>query len=516
MPLYICIIKVTYKKNVAMFPLVISSVINIISSLLQIQIVWPSFIVGMLLNYWCIGGSYFKSVPEMGVLITMAIIGSHIDFSSLRKYYVSTFFIILSTIVSTIISTAILYELFAIDITYAAIIAAVLCLSSTIICQSVLYEHSVLSTDYGQLSIIGTIVQDIIGIIILLYVHAVMSKSCDYTIAIAIYVFMLLVMVVSCKLEITFEDCDNIMYNKIFVSICLFSYILGEYLDSFNVAKEFTFFAIGYVFRNVINDFYYLLNSIQSIAVAALFMFAGFHINVIMAVYNFRIIVEILLLIQFVKFILLYIFLLMTRSEAEVVIKTSLLLSVFTELTFFVVFLVDISNRVRDIIIIATMLSMVVSSALFRVISEFFTATRRKTIGIAKYAARIYINNLTDYILLIGINKRSLLIMNAVAENFTSAIIIDKQLDKVLASNNSNCFFMDARIKETYDILNLGIIKCIVVCTTDINDTIAICTTIRKINKEIIIYALCERVDLDRVVVLGDIKPIIITSATNT
>ena len=213
---------------------------------------------------------------------------------------------------------------------------------------------------------------------------------------------------------------------------------------------------------------------------------------------------------------MLYIFLLIARSESEIVIKTSLLLSVFTELTFFVVFLVNIDSRIRDIIIIATVLSMIISSALFRIISEFFTSARRKTIGIARYAARIYINNLTDYILLVGINKRSLIIMNAIAENFTSAIIIDKHLDKVLASNNSNCFFMDARIKETYDILNLNIIRCIVVCTADINDTVAICTTVRKINKKITIYALCERSDLDRVVVLGDIKPIIITSATNT
>ena len=292
-----------------MFPLVVSSVINIISALLQIQIVWPSFIIGMLLKYCCIGGRCFDSVPEMGVLITMSIIGSHIDFASLRKYYVSTVFIVLSTIISSVISTAILYELFAIDIVCAAIVAAVLCLSSTIICQSVLYEHSILSTDYGQLSIIGTIVQDIIGIIILLYIHTVMHKTSNYIATGAIYAVMLLIMLISYRFEINFEDCDNVMYNTIFVSICLFAYILSEYLESFSIAKEFTFFMFGYVFRNVINDFYYLLSSMQSIAVAALFMFAGFHINIVMAIYNFRAIIEIFTAYTVCKiYIAIYIF----------------------------------------------------------------------------------------------------------------------------------------------------------------------------------------------------------------
>ena len=499
-----------------MFSIIVSSVVNIISSYLRFQIVWVGFVVGALLKYFNVSPLHFTHVPDMGILITMAIIGSHIDVTSLKKHYRSIIFIIMATILASVMSAIMIYEMLNINMLYAFIIASVLCLSSTIICQSVLYEHNTLSTDYGQLSIIGTIIQDIIGIMLLLYMHAVTSVIGNYTLTISIYMAILFVMIIAYKLDISCEDYDSTTYNKIFILMCICVYVISEYLDQFNIAKEFVFFAAGYIFRKVVNDFDHLLSAIQYITIASLFIFAGFNIDIISAAYNFRLILEVLVLIQLIKFILLYISLSIARSEKEIIVKTSLLLSVFTELTFFVVFLININAHIRDVIVIATVLSMIISTILFQLLDDLFTDARRRTIGIARYAAKMYINNLTDYVLLIGINKRSLLIMNTIAESFASAIIIDKQLEKVLHSNSSNCFFMDARIKETYEILNINIIKCIIVCTTNINDTIAICSTIRKINKNTVVYALCERYEVDRVVMIGNIKPIIVTTATNT
>jgi Kef-type K+ transport system membrane component KefB len=474
--------------------------------------------VGLLLGYGLqLLFSQSIYLYDIGVLFTMLIIGNHLEMKTLKKYRGLTIMILLGTILMIVINTLIISSILNTTTYTSFIISTCLCLSSTLICQNVLESNNATSTNYGKTTIIATIAQDIIGIILLSFLHLNIKDIHSTSLHHFIFFIILLIYIffnekiISLINDIVTGSKAQKMYNiKIsFVIICLLV------SNMILVPQEITYFIIGVLFKTLVSDAKYEITFIQVLSMIALFAYAGNILDIVIIQNNIIKIFELLFLTTFIKIFTLYTSIILIDQRFEPALRSTILLSTCSELTLFVISIINVDKSILNIVIATTTLSMIINPVLFNMLSRAIDQIQQRNIGIAKYAARVNINHLTKYILAIGYNKVTKMFLTEASSLLTDIVIIDHKLEKVL-ENSKNCYFMDALSDETYQVIDIDKLYCIIIFIKTLSIKLNILNKIKHLNlksKNIRIYVPIAKEDINSLLDKGDnIVPIIVNN----
>ena len=191
--------------------------------------------------------------------------------------------------------------------------------------------------------------------------------------------------------------------------------------------------------------------------------------------------------ISIVKFIMYYFSIYLYKQDIETSTLSSIILTSFSELVFFVIFLLDIDKRSSSIISVSSIFSILLIPILFKLFDGLFMKSRINTIGFARKAARKYVSTLDEYTLVIGMNKIGLLVAKKLGSLIQTSIIIDDKLDVIAKYGHDNFMYLDALDQQTYQILNIDKkVKVIIICAqiNDVNINV-ICSLIRSISNTV-------------------------------
>lgn len=462
-------------------------------------------------------------MQEGGIFITMLRAGLHIDIKNLNKYISSMVVIGFSTIFSGIFGMLILKPILLLNNIQSFIISTGMCLSSTIACQKIIEDNDLLHTKHGQTALVGTVIQDLIGIFLI-----ILTKSSDlYNVHSYIKtIISILIAAIFLKISKNFFEMISHKINqknkedKVAVLIFLLSgcFLLSYKLDLYGMPNEITFLLFGILFNAFFIKQEYLLSLTQELLICFLFISCGTNINLLDFIYSIKDIVEILFMFSVIKILFNYAALSIFLTNREEIMKTAILLMPFSEISVFLCVFMKITDKNASIIIFTTTISMVTTKYIYSLVERILYNSRKNTIGIANYAARTRIVEMNDYIVFVGLNDYSLEAATELGYLFKKSIIIDNNLEKIIKSEISDCFFMDARFVDTYKIIDLKKANSFVININNKNIVTSIIKIIREINKTIKLYILCsKREDLKHYIILNydNIYPLIIQGKTN-
>lgn len=229
-----------------------------------------------------------------------------------------------------------------------------------------------------------------------------------------------------------------------------------------------------------------------------MFMFVGCNIDLlVIKKYIFQIF-ELFVITTVIKLFLLYIGIFAASKNIDASIRSSILLSTCSELTFFIISIIKVNHYVSNIIFATTMLSMILNPLIYNTISKSLDVIQQRNIGIARYAAKMHMMHINKYVLIIGINEITNILMQELGSLLIDTVAIDNKLEKVL-DNNKNCYLMDALSDDTYKILDINKAYCIIVLISNIkvkNETIS---KITKSNPDISIYVIVFNKDINSI-----------------
>ena len=476
-------------------------IINFLSALTKINIIITGIFCGLIyqiIHKYNYDYNYITNISDFGILAMMFIIGAHIDIKQLKKHLVTIIAIICTTIVCAFVCLPIIHNLLLTTWLQSFIISIALCLSSTMNCQNILKVKGRISADYSQIALLGTIAQDLIGIICIIYMHTInRNYNVDVFnimlshIILCIIIFFILIIYKQIKgLWIKFATTINMQnYNILVITSILLINYFGDFCYQFGISKEIIFLFAGILLKQAVKDNEITITSIQNLFLTLIFITSGYNIDIFSLTINFYKVLILVLYISITKFLLCYFAISFVKKDVEISILSALLLTSFSEIIFFLIFMLDIDSTSSTILALATIISIFSTPFIFDFCEEIFNKIRIKTFGFARRAARKYILNIDNYNLIIGINQISICLAQKFGEKIEATVIIDKNLEKINSYKNDNFLYLDAITKETYDALNIDKIKNIIICTQKIEIAEKISQLIRKFNQEIrIIY----------------------------
>lgn len=450
-----------------------------ISEILKINIILTGIIIGILTKLL-----FNLHIPlyDFGVLITMLIMGSHLELKTLNKHKKTAFIILFTSILLIAINSIIVSGLLKLNQINSLVISASLCMSSTLICHKILEDEKSSGTHYGRITIISTIVQDIIGICLLVFLHLNMVEIKNTIIQhVVLFLFLLFFVCFKKKLYrllsfimssvIDAQKEYNVRTSSIMIILFAGYYTL--------IPLETLYFIVGLFLKDLISNLKYEINYIQMISMSLMFMFVGYKIDVlIIKQYIFQIF-ELFIITTVIKLFLLYIGIFASSKNLDSSIRSSILLSTCSELTFFIISIIRVNKDISNIIFATTMLSMILNPLIYNTVSKSLDSIQQRNIGIARYAAKIHMMHINRYVLIIGINEITNILMQELGSLLIDTVAIDHKLEKVL-ENSKNCYLMDALSDDTYKILDINKAYCVIVL---INSTKVKNETISKITK---------------------------------
>lgn len=451
-----------------------------ISEILKINIILTGIITGILIKLL-----FNIRIPlyDFGVLITMLIMGSHLELKTLNKHKKTAFIILFTSILLIGINSVIVSGLLKLNQINSLVISTSLCMSSTLICHKILEDEKSSSTHYGRITIISTIVQDIIGICLLVFLHLNMVEI-KHTVIQHVLLFLFLLLFVFFKkrlyrllslvisnIVIDAQKEYNVRTSSIMIILFAGYYTL--------IPLETLYFIAGLFLKDLISNLKYEINYIQMISMLLMFMFVGYKIDIlIIKQYIFQIF-ELFIITTVIKLVLLYIGIFASSKNLDSSIRSSILLATCSELTFFIISIIKVNKDISNIIFATTMLSMILNPLIYNTVSKSLDTIQQRNIGIARYAAKIHMMHINRYVLIIGINEITNILMRALGSLLIDTVAIDHKLEKVL-ENSKNCYLMDALSDDTYKILDINKAYCIIIL---INSNKVKNETISKITK---------------------------------
>jgi len=349
-----------------------------------------------------------------------------------------------------------------------------------------------MSLEYSQIVLLGTIAQDIIGIICIIYLHTFNSHSkiinIFYAHCVLIFVTGLIFyfhknikqIITNLSTEMSLQDTSTF-----FICLMFITHYVSNFCVYFGISKEIIFLLTGIFFKNIINENIESVISVQNIFLAAIFFVSGYNIDIITAIISIYQVLVILLYISLIKFILYYSVIYFIKKDIETSILSATLLSSFSEIIFFLLFLLNMDKQKSTIINMASIASIFIIPIVFKKFEHLFNTNRIRTFGVARKAARHYVAHINTYNLIIGINKISICMAQKLGEELDATILIDKNMEKINQYKNDNFLYLDAMTKETYTTLNLDKIKRIIICIQKIEIVEKIVTLLRNIDNNI-------------------------------
>ncbi|BCL65722.1 potassium transporter [uncultured bacterium] len=472
---------------------------TLVSEILKINIILTGIIIGFLIKSIL---NIHIPIYDLGILVTMLIMGHHLELKTLNKHKKTALITLFISIALIAINSIIVSGLLKLDQLNSLVISTSLCMSSTLICHKILEDEKASSTNYGRITIISTIVQDIIGICLLVFLHLNIMEI-KQTIIQHIFLFLFLLIFVFFKKR--FYNLFNLtIFNTIIdaqkeynVKTSLLTIILFSGYCTLIPLEEW-YFLMGLFLKDLISNLKYEINYIQMISMSLMFMFVGCNIDLlVIKKYIFQIF-ELFVITTVIKLFLLYIGIFAASKNIDASIRSSILLSTCSELTFFIISIIKVNHYVSNIIFATTMLSMILNPLIYNTISKSLDVIQQRNIGIARYAAKMHIMHINKYVLIIGINEITNILMQELGSLLIDTVAIDNKLEKVL-DNNKNCYLMDALSDDTYKILDINKAYCIIVLISNIkvkNETIS---KITKSNPDISIYVIVFNKDINSI-----------------
>lgn len=493
--------------------LLLSSIIGtFVSELLKINIILTGIIIGVIIKIFM---GVYVPLYDIGILITMLIMGSHLEFRTLNKHKKTAFIILFVSVLLIAMNSIIVSGLLKLSQINSIAISTSLCMSSTLICHKILEDEKASNTNYGKITIISTIVQDIIGIILLIFLHLNVIEI-KHTIIQHIFLLLFLLFFILFKkklysllnLVVSNLVIDTQKEYNVKTSLLMIILFMGYYTL---IPLEALYFIVGLFLKDLIKHFKHEINYIQMISMSLLFMFVGYNIDIfIINKYIFQIF-ELFIITTVVKLVLLYVGIFASSKNTDVSIRSAILLSTCSELAFFIISIVKVSNIVSNIIFATTMLSMILNPLIYSTISKSLDIIQQRNIGIARYAAKMHMLHINRYVLIIGINEITNILMQELGSLLVDAIAIDHKLDKVL-ENHKNCYLMDALSDDSYKILNINKAYCVVILIANVRVRNEIITKISKQNSEIPIYITIVNKDIDSINKHKQVIPVVFTN----
>ena len=474
--------------------------VNFVNVLTGINLVVTSVLFGLAYQFISkyIGTySVINNISDIGILAMMFDIGSHVDTNQIQKYATIMLFINFVTILCSIICAPVINNFLNIGWAKSFIISICLCLSSTMPCQKILGTKGRMSTDYSQIALLSTIAQDFIGIVCIVYMHMFHEENSNFISIGASHLLLGFLILFTSRfynrvknIFVKITNHINLQeYNTLFLLVVLITYYLSDFCLSFGISKEIIFLFAGILLKQIIKDHNEFIISIQNIFLASVFLISGYNMDLISIINSLYKVIAIVIYISFMKFLFYYNTIYFMKKDAETSVMSTLLLTSFSEIIFFIIFLLKLNSEQNTIITVSTIVSIFISPYIFNKFEEIFNQSRIKTFGFARKAARNYIKNIKNYNLIIGLNTLSLCLAQKFGEQIESTVIIDKNWDKIRKYKGDNFIYLDAMTKETYDVLDINKIKHIIICAQKIDIVEKISKLIRNFNQEIgIIY----------------------------
>lgn len=434
-----------------------------VSEILKINIILTGIIIGFLIKLIF---NLQIQIYDIGILITMLIMGNHLEFKTLNKHKKTAFITLFISIILIIINSIIVSGILNLNQINSLVISTSLCMSSTLICHKILEDEKSSSTNYGRITIISTIVQDIIGICLLVFLHLNIVEI-QQTIFQHIFLFTFLLLFTCFKKKI-YQLLDLIMHSiridvqreyNVKTSLLMIILFSGYYTL---IPLETLYFIIGLFLKDLISNLKHEINYIQMVSMSLMFIFVGYKIDLIVIKNCIFQIFELFVITKVIKLFLLYVGIFAASKNIDSSIRSSILLSTCSELTFFIISIIKVSTEVANIIFATTMLSMILNPLIYSAISKSLDTIQQRNIGIARYAAKMHMLHINRYVLIIGINEITNIMMQELGSLLIDTVAIDNKLEKVL-ENNKNCYLMDSLSDDTYKILDINKAYCIIV-----------------------------------------------------